>query len=95
VVAKRTQRLHGGGIEPRKVRISRPKPRVIPRSTLLQGLAEEIVWEDSVAALYAGLLADAICEGNPAARSKFEHLLTLERREQHSLRPALLRRKAG
>ena len=36
---------------------SRPKPRQVNRHMLLRGLAEEVVYEDSVAQRYAGLLA--------------------------------------
>jgi hypothetical protein len=66
---------------PKEQPLSRPR-RTLSRQTLLRGLVEEIVYEDSIAALYASLLANVICDGHPAARNKFEHMLTLERREQ-------------
>src|ERR1700730_18668559 len=52
---------------------SRPKPRQVNRHMLLRGLAEEVVYEDSVAQRYAGLLAAVICEGNPTAKREYEH----------------------
>jgi hypothetical protein len=42
---------------------------------LLRGLAEEVVYEDSVAQRYAGLLAAVICDGNPTAKREYEHML--------------------
>jgi hypothetical protein len=42
---------------PKEQPFSRPKPRQVNRHMLLRGLAEEIVYEDSVAQLHAGRLA--------------------------------------
>jgi hypothetical protein len=46
---------------------------------LLRGLAEEVVYEDSVAQRYAGLLAAVICDNNPTAKREYEHMLAQER----------------
>jgi hypothetical protein len=48
---------------------------------LLRGLAEEIVYDDSVAQLYAGRLAAVICDGNPMAQREYEHMLARERQK--------------
>ena len=53
---------------PHEQPFSRPKPRQVNRHMLLRGLAEEVVYEDSVAQRYAGLLAAVICDGNPTAK---------------------------
>ena len=52
---------------------------------LLRGLAEEIVYEDSVAQLYAGRLAAVSCDGNPVAQREYEHMLAQERQKAKSL----------
>ena len=51
---------------------SRPRPRQVNRHMLLRGLAEEVVYEDSVAQRYAGLLAAVICDGNSTAKREYE-----------------------
>ena len=51
---------------------------------LLRGLAEEVVYEDSVAQRYAGLLAAVICDGNPTAKREYEHMLAQERQRAKS-----------
>jgi hypothetical protein len=48
---------------------------------LLRGLAEEIVYDDSVAQLYAGRLDAVICYGNPMAQREYEHMLARERQK--------------
>jgi hypothetical protein len=53
--------------------------RTLPRQDLLRGLVEEIVYEGSQAKLYASLLANTICDGNPNARREFDDLMTKER----------------
>jgi hypothetical protein len=63
---------------------SRPKPRQVNRHMLLRGLAEEVVYEDSVAQRYAGLLAAVICDGNPTAKREYEHMLAQERQRAKS-----------
>jgi hypothetical protein len=42
---------------PHEQPFSRPKPRQVNRHMLLRGLAEEVVYEDSVAQMYTKLLA--------------------------------------
>jgi hypothetical protein len=64
---------------PHEQSFSRPKPRQVNRHMLLRGLAEEVVYEDSVAQHYAGLLAAVICEGNPTAKREYEHMMAQER----------------
>ena len=66
-----------------------PQSRTVPwgqvhRHMLLRGLAEEIVYEDSVAQRYAGLLAAVICDGNPTAKREYEHMLAQERQRAKS-----------
>jgi hypothetical protein len=51
---------------------------------MLRGLAEEVVYEDSVAQRYAGLLAAVICDGNPTAKREYEHMLAQERQRAKS-----------
>ena len=63
------------------------EPRQVNRHMLLRGLAEEIVYEDSVAQLYAGRLAAVICDGNPVAQREYEHMLAQERQKAKSLGP--------
>src|SRR4051794_22049481 len=63
---------------------SRPG-RTLSRHKLLRGLVEEIVYEDSVAQLYASLLAAAIYDGNPVAKREFEHQMGRVRRERAAL----------
>jgi hypothetical protein len=72
---------------PKEQPFSRPKPRQVNRHMLLRGLAEEIVYEDSVAQLYAGRLAAVICDGNPVAQREYEHMLAQERQKAKSLGP--------
>ena len=57
---------------------SRPKPRQVNRHMLLRGLAEEAVYENSVAQGYARLLAAVICGDNPTAKREYEHMLAQE-----------------
>jgi hypothetical protein len=64
---------------------SRPKQRQVNRQMLLRGLAEEVVYEDSLAQLYASLLAAAICNGNPMAKREYDNMLAQERSEQKKL----------
>ena len=64
---------------------SRPRPRQVNRHMLLRGLAEEVVYEDSVAQRYAGLLAAVICDGNSTAKREYEHMLAWERQKAKSL----------
>ena len=54
---------------------------VTPKS---KSLAEEVVYEDSVAQRYAGLLAAVICDGNPTAKREYEHMLAQERQRAKS-----------
>jgi hypothetical protein len=51
--------------------------RQVPRVTLLRGLAEEIAYEESLAKLYAGLLASVIVEGDPTLKAEYRRMLTL------------------
>jgi hypothetical protein len=69
---------------PHEQPFSRPKPRQVNRHMLLRGLAEEVVYEDSVAQRYAGLLAAVICDGNPTAKREYEHMLAQERQRAKS-----------
>jgi hypothetical protein len=64
---------------PHEQPFSRPKRRQVNRHMLLRGLAEEVVYEDSVAQRYAGLLAAVICDNNPTAKREYEHMLAQER----------------
>ena len=70
---------------PKEQPFSRPKPRQVNRHMLLRGLAEQVVYEDSVAQRYAGLLAAVICDGNPVAKREYEHMLAQERQRAKSL----------
>jgi hypothetical protein len=69
---------------PKHQPLSRPF-RQVTRLTLLRGLVEEIVYEDSLSKLYAGLLVEAICKTNPRARYQFEQILACEQQknDQH------------
>jgi hypothetical protein len=63
---------------PKEQPFSRPKPRQVNRHMLLRGLAEEVVYEDTIAQLYAGLLVGVICDGNPTAKREYERMLAQE-----------------
>jgi hypothetical protein len=69
---------------PHEQPFSRPKRRQVNRHMLLRGLAEEVVYEDSVAQRYAGLLAAVICDNNPTAKREYEHMLAQERQRAKS-----------
>ena len=71
---------------PHEQPFSRPKPRQVNRHMLLRGLAEEVVYEDSVAQRYAELLAAVICDGNPTAKREYEHMLAQERQRSTQIR---------
>jgi hypothetical protein len=64
--------------------LSRPT-RKVSRYTLLRGLAEEVVFEDSASQLYAGLLAAAICANNRMAQNEYEHMLAQVRSERKKI----------
>ena len=51
--------------------------RQVPRVTLLRGLVEEIAYEESLAKLYAGLLANVIVENNPSLKAEYRRMLEL------------------
>ena len=72
---------------PQEQPFSRPKPRQVNRHVLLRGLAEEVVYENSVAQMYAKLLAAVICDGNPTAKREYEHMLGQEWQRAKSLLP--------
>ena len=76
---------------PKEQPFSRPKPRQVNRHMLLRGLAEEVVYEDTIAQLYAGLLVGVICDGNPTAKREYERMLAQEWQKAKSfVKPSVL-----
>jgi len=70
---------------PKDQPLSRPL-RQVHRNILLRGLAEEVVYESSLAQLYASLLAAVICDGNGIARRDYENWLSKARSAMSSVR---------